>query len=71
MLVRTQDGDDSVALEACEFWLALAEQPICKQVLEPFLPRLVPILVNGMKYSGMDILLLKVKSCFTIFLLSF
>ncbi|XP_057298816.1 transportin-1-like [Hydractinia symbiolongicarpus] len=59
MLVRTQDNEDSVALEACEFWLALAEQPICKQVLQQFLPRLVPILVNGMKYSNMDIMLLK------------
>ena len=39
MLIRTQDSEDSVALEACEFWLALAEQPICKQVLQPFLPR--------------------------------
>ena len=41
MLVRTQDSEDSVSLEACEFWLALAEQPICKQVLQPFLPRYV------------------------------
>ena len=39
MLVRTQDSEDSVALEACEFWLAFAEQPICKQVLQPFLLR--------------------------------
>ena len=43
MLIRTQDSEDSVALEACEFWLALAEQPICKQVLQPFLPRFVII----------------------------
>ena len=44
MLIRTQDSEDSVALEACEFWLALAEQPICKQVLQPFLPRYVLLL---------------------------
>uniref|UniRef100_A0A670IXZ0 Transportin-1 n=1 Tax=Podarcis muralis TaxID=64176 RepID=A0A670IXZ0_PODMU len=28
MLQRTQDQDENVALEACEFWLTLAEQPI-------------------------------------------
>ncbi|KAI1233190.1 hypothetical protein IHE44_0004781 [Lamprotornis superbus] len=33
MLQRTQDQDENVALEACEFWLTLAEQPICKDVL--------------------------------------
>uniref|UniRef100_A0A672GXH1 Transportin-1 n=1 Tax=Salarias fasciatus TaxID=181472 RepID=A0A672GXH1_SALFA len=33
MLQRTQDHDENVALEACEFWLTLAEQPVCKEVL--------------------------------------
>lgn len=33
MLQRTQDPDENVALEACEFWLTLAEQPICKEML--------------------------------------
>jgi hypothetical protein len=33
MLQRTQDPDENVSLEACEFWLTLAEQPICKEVL--------------------------------------
>ena len=61
MLVRTQDQDDGVALEACEFWLSLAEQPICKDVLGPHIERLIPVLVRGMKYSEIDIILLKVK----------
>ena len=60
MLVRTQDPDDGVALEACEFWLSLAEQPICKDVLSPHIEALVPVLVRGMKYSEIDIILLKV-----------
>ncbi len=60
MLVRTQDPDDGVALEACEFWLSLAEQPICKDVLAPHMERLIPVLVRGMKYSEIDIILLKV-----------
>lgn len=59
--MRTQDPDEGVALEACEFWLSLAEQPICKEALAPHLPRLIPILVRGMKYSEIDIILLKVS----------
>jgi len=59
MLGRTQDANDTVALEACEFWLSLADQSICKEVLTPHLPRLVPILVKGMRYSEIDIILLK------------
>lgn len=59
MLMRTQDGDEGVSLEACEFWLSLAEQPICRDVLSPHLARLVPILVRGMKYSEIDVILLK------------
>ena len=60
MMMRTTDDDDTVALEACEFWLSLAEQPICKEVLTPHIEKLVPILIKGMKYSEIDIILLKV-----------
>ena len=28
MLQRTQDVDEGVALEACEFWLSLADEPV-------------------------------------------
>ncbi|EDV23327.1 uncharacterized protein TRIADDRAFT_50449 [Trichoplax adhaerens] len=59
MLVRTQDEDGNVALEACEFWLIIAEQSICKEALRPYLPSLVPVLVSGMKYSEIDVMLLK------------
>ncbi|GAB6026614.1 Transportin-1 [Chamberlinius hualienensis] len=60
MLLRTQDSDDSVALEACEFWLSLAEQTtLCQEALLCHLPRLIPVLVKGMKYSEIDIILLK------------
>ena len=65
MLMRTQDPDDGVALEACEFWLSLAEQPICSNVLAPHIERLVPVLVRGMKYSEIDVILLKVKLLYT------
>uniref|UniRef100_A0A8C4N7S8 Transportin 1 n=1 Tax=Eptatretus burgeri TaxID=7764 RepID=A0A8C4N7S8_EPTBU len=59
MLQRTRDADENVALEACEFWLTLAEQPVCKELLAGHLAQLVPVLVNGMKYSEIDIILLK------------
>ncbi|KAG5272425.1 hypothetical protein AALO_G00165390 [Alosa alosa] len=59
MLQRTQDQDENVALEACEFWLTLAEQPVCKDVLSGHLAQLTPVLVNGMRYSEIDIILLK------------
>ncbi|CAL9682276.1 unnamed protein product [Knipowitschia caucasica] len=59
MLQRTRDPDENVALEACEFWLTLAEQPVCKDVLCGHLSQLTPVLVNGMKYSEIDIILLK------------
>ena len=59
MLQRPQDQGENVALETCEFWLTLAKQPICKDVLIRHLPKLIPVLVNGMKYSDIDIILLK------------
>ena len=59
MLQRSQDADEGVALEACEFWLSLAEQPICKEVLQNHLNRLTPILMHRMRYAEIDIILLK------------
>ena len=69
--MRTQDPDEGVALEACEFWLSLADQVICKEALSPHLTRLVPILVRGMKYSEIDVILLKVSFVFIMILRSF
>lgn len=59
MLLRTQDPDEQVALEACEFWLSLSEQPICKEMLSGHLKRLIPLLMSRMKYSEVDVILLK------------
>ena len=59
MLQRTQDPNDGVSLEACEFWLSLADEPVWKEALEPHLNRLIPVLVRGMKYSEIDIILLR------------
>ena len=40
MLVHTTDNDENVAIEACEFWLTIAEiTDICKVSLQPYLGR--------------------------------
>jgi len=59
MLLTSQDTDDTVALEACEFWLMIADQPICRDVLQPHLDKLLPILCKNMKYSELDIIILQ------------
>ncbi len=59
MILRTQDEDETVALEACEFWLVLADQPICYEALKKHINTLIPVLVRCMKYSELDIIVLK------------
>lgn len=58
MLHTTQDEDESVALEACEFWSVIAEQKSFQPILTEFLPELIPVLINGMIYTEMDLVLL-------------
>lgn len=55
MLHSTQDGDEAVALEACEFWLEIGEQDQLKMALGPYLPKVIPVLLAGMVYSDMDL----------------
>ncbi|RKP25434.1 importin beta-2, partial [Syncephalis pseudoplumigaleata] len=58
MLHSTQEEDEAVALEACEFWLTFAEQDLLRDQLQPYLPRVIPVLLKSMVYSDMDILTL-------------
>src|SRR5271169_2467723 len=58
MLISTEDADEMVALEACEFWLAVAEQPSMRNDVEPFLPDIVPRLLKSMVYTDDDVALL-------------
>lgn len=60
MILQTQDEDESVVFEASQFWLTLAKQSNCKEVLTPYLAKLVPVLVDGMQYSEGDLNLLTV-----------
>lgn len=59
MLSTSQDGDETVALEAGEFWLMITDQPMCRTLLQSYLDKLLPILVKNMKYSEMDAIILQ------------
>jgi transportin-1 len=59
MLRCTQDEDDQVGLEACEFWLQITEEEDAIPILAPFLPKLIPLLLAKMRYSEIDILMLR------------
>ncbi|KAI9019805.1 Transportin-PC [Hyaloraphidium curvatum] len=58
MLYCTQDEDESVALEACEFWLAFAEQDELRDHLEPHIKNVIPVLLKGMVYTDDDVAIL-------------
>lgn len=54
MLQVNKDGDDEVALEACEFWSAYCDAQLPPQNLVEFLPRLIPVLLSNMMYTDDD-----------------
>ncbi|PLW35017.1 hypothetical protein PCASD_15334 [Puccinia coronata f. sp. avenae] len=58
MLYATQETDETVALEACEFWLAFGEDLRLKNYLAGYLEKIVPVLLKGMIYSEEDLLIL-------------
>lgn len=47
-----QDEDEGIAVEACEFWTAFCESEMDKDVLRPFLPRVLPVLLKNMVRAG-------------------
>lgn len=51
-----KDADDTVALEACEFWLTFAEEPTLKEQLQRYVGKVAPLLLDGMVYSEYDLL---------------
>ncbi|KAI8061151.1 armadillo-type protein [Gongronella butleri] len=58
MLFSTQSDDEDLALEACEFWLVFAEQDSLREQLQPYLPKVIPVLLKCMVYSETDPLLI-------------
>lgn len=60
MAYCTKSDDEAVALEACEFWLTFAETQNLKDTLRPFVPKIAPLLLEGMVYSEYDLMYLDV-----------
>jgi transportin-1 len=57
MVERTNDGDEDVALESCEFWAAFCEADLEQEtveVLREFCPKLIPMLLTNMAYQDDD-----------------
>ncbi|KRT85729.1 Armadillo repeat containing protein [Oryctes borbonicus] len=55
MLEKTQSDDSDLALQACEFWLACSKLPTCRNILMPYMEKLLPILLKNMRYSEYEI----------------
>ncbi|KAL5531979.1 hypothetical protein ACEPAF_5542 [Sanghuangporus sanghuang] len=62
MLYSTRDKNESVALEACEFWLTFAEDPELVSYLQPLLGKVAPVLLECMVYGEDDLLWLDADS---------
>ena len=62
-VISQQKGDDEeVACDAAEFWLAVGEHNDLWQALQPYLGKIIPVLLECMVYSGEDIALLGAES---------
>ncbi|KAG6335827.1 hypothetical protein ID866_3263 [Astraeus odoratus] len=59
MLYSTKDKNETVALEACEFWLTFAEDPDLAPYLRPLLGRVAPVLLDCMVYGEDDLIWLE------------
>uniref|UniRef100_A0A0K0EL49 Transportin-1 n=1 Tax=Strongyloides stercoralis TaxID=6248 RepID=A0A0K0EL49_STRER len=60
MIHKTQDVNDDIALEACEFWLTITDHAENdKNILAPILPQLLPVLLKSIRYSQEEIIALK------------
>ena len=51
--------DEELALDAAEFWLCVAEDERMRDHLGPYLPKIVPVLLESMIYSEDDVLRLE------------
>lgn len=59
MLMVSQDADEEVALQACEFWAAYCETKAADTtLLAKYLHAVVPILLKGMVYSEVELAIL-------------
>lgn len=54
MLSSNEHADHDVALESCEFWMAFCDAELDPELLKPFLPRLIPLLMKNMVFDAYD-----------------
>ncbi|KAI9816661.1 MAG: hypothetical protein M1832_005047 [Thelocarpon impressellum] len=60
MIAQQRNVDDpELALDAAEFWLCVGEHDKLRVSLGPYLPRVVPVLLESMIYNEDDILMLE------------
>lgn len=59
-IIRQQksEEDEELACEAAEFWLAVGEHENLWEALQPYIDKIIPVLLQCMVYSGEDIALL-------------
>lgn len=55
MIARCKDEDPDVAIEACEFWLSIPDQPLWRETIKQYLPQLIPWFMEKMHYSPEDV----------------
>ncbi|KAK4517537.1 uncharacterized protein ATC70_000876 [Mucor velutinosus] len=58
MIFCNQSENTKVALEACEFWHQFARLEDIHNHLLPFLPRVVPVILNSLIYTDEDLMVL-------------
>lgn len=57
MIYCNQSENHKVALEACEFWNQFASLDSIHHYLVPFLPRVIPVILNALIYTEEDLLM--------------
>ncbi|KAM6516057.1 hypothetical protein FALCPG4_014242 [Fusarium falciforme] len=58
IISQQKSDDEDLACEAVEFWLAVGEHENLWNALQPYLNKIIPVLLECMVYSGEDIALL-------------
>ncbi|KAI9783346.1 MAG: hypothetical protein M1839_003880 [Geoglossum umbratile] len=56
---QRKTDDPELALDAAEFWLCVGEHDNLRAALGPFLPKIVPVLLESMVYSEEEIVMLE------------
>ncbi|KAI9695347.1 MAG: hypothetical protein M1820_008699 [Bogoriella megaspora] len=63
MISQQRDGDDpELSLDAAEFWLCIGEDDNLREGLKPFLPKVVPVLLESMIYDEDDVFRLEAEA---------